>query len=79
MLKYTSGQSNIWKAAKKLLLTSESRVILQQNILAKKKLTPMEQLEYKVAKLERELLKKDAEVTQLKKSIEPESGDAKRK
>lgn len=45
----------------------------------KKKLTPMEQLEYKIAKLERELLKKDAEVTRLKKSIELESGDAKRK
>lgn len=45
----------------------------------KKKLTPMEQLEYKIAKLERELLKKDAEVTRLKKSIELERGDAKRK
>ncbi len=45
----------------------------------KKKLTPMEQLEYKVALLERELLKKDAEVTRLKKSIELERGDAKRK
>ncbi|MBQ7876130.1 MAG: helix-turn-helix domain-containing protein [Clostridia bacterium] len=45
----------------------------------KKELTPMEQLEYKVALLERELLKKDAEVTRLKKSIELERGDAKRK
>lgn len=42
----------------------------------KKNLTPMEQLEYKVALLERELLKKDAEVTRLKKSIERERGDA---
>lgn len=45
----------------------------------KKSLTPIEQLEYKVALLERELLKKDAEVTRLKKSIELERGDAKRK
>lgn len=45
----------------------------------KKHLTPMEQLEYKIALLERELLKKDAEVTCLKKSIELERGDAKRK
>ncbi len=33
----------------------------------KKSLTPMEQLEYKVAKLERELLKKNAEIERLKK------------
>lgn len=45
----------------------------------KKELTPIEQLEYKVALLERELLKKDAEVVRLKKSIEHERGDAKRK
>ncbi len=45
----------------------------------KKELTLMEQLEYKVALLERELLKKDGEIIRLKKSIEPERGDAKRK
>ena len=45
----------------------------------KKELTPIEQLEYKVAILERELLKKDAEVVRLKKSIELERGDARRK
>ncbi len=45
----------------------------------KKCLTPMEQLEYKIAKLERELLKKDAEVTRLKKSTEQKRGDAARK
>ena len=45
----------------------------------RKELTPIEQLEYKVALLERELLKKDAEVVRLKKSIELERGDAKRK
>ena len=45
----------------------------------KKSLTPMEQLEYKVALLERELLKKDGEIVRLKKSIELERGDAKRK
>ncbi len=45
----------------------------------KKELTPTEQLEYKIALLERELLKKDAEIVRLKKSIELERGDAKRK
>lgn len=45
----------------------------------KKVLTPIEQLEYKVALLERELLKKDGEIVRLKKSIELERGDAKRK
>ena len=45
----------------------------------KKKLTPMEQLEYKVALLERELLKKNGEIVRLKKSIELERGDVRRK
>ena len=45
----------------------------------KKKLTPTEQLEYKIALLERELLKKNGEIIRLKKSIELERGDAKRK
>ena len=45
----------------------------------KKILTPIEQLEYKVAKLERELLKKNGEIVRLKKSAELERGDAKRK
>ena len=45
----------------------------------KKELTPIEQLEYKVALLERELLKTDAEAVRLKKSIELERGDVKRK
>jgi len=45
----------------------------------RKELTPVEQLEYKVALLERELLKKDAEVVRLKKSIELERGDARKK
>lgn len=44
----------------------------------KKELTPIEQLEYKVALLERELLKKDGEIVRLKKSIELERGDVKR-
>ena len=47
--------------------------------LNKKSLTPMEQLEYKVALLERELLRKDGEIVRLKKSIELERGDARRK
>lgn len=45
----------------------------------KKVLTYTEQLEYENALLKRELLKKDAEVVRLKKSIELEGGDAKRK
>ena len=45
----------------------------------KKELTYTEELEYKVALLERELLKKDGEIVRLKKSIELERGDAKRK
>lgn len=45
----------------------------------KKELTPTEQLEYKIVLLERELLKKDAEIVRLKKSIELERGDARRK
>ena len=45
----------------------------------RKELSPTEQLEYKIALLERELLKKDAEIVRLKKSIELERGDAERK
>ena len=45
----------------------------------KKELTPTEQLEYKIALLERELLKKDGEIVRLKKSIELERGDVKRR
>ena len=45
----------------------------------RKELTPTELLEYKIALLERELLKKDGEIVRLKKSIELERGDAKRK
>ena len=45
----------------------------------KKELTETEQLEYKIALLERELLKKDGEIVRLKKSIELEGGDVKRK
>ena len=47
--------------------------------IRKKDLTPTEQLEYKVALLERELLKKDGEIIRLKKSIEHERGVVKRK
>lgn len=46
---------------------------------SKKELTQTEKLEYKVALLEQELLKKDGEIVRLKKSIELERGDAKRK
>lgn len=44
----------------------------------KKELTPTEQLEYKVVLLERELLKKDAEIVRLKKAKEQERGEAQR-
>ena len=47
--------------------------------IRKKELTQTEKLEYKIALLERELLKKDGEIVRLKKSIELERGDAKRK
>ena len=45
----------------------------------KKELSEIEQLEYKIALLERELLKKDGEIVRLKKSIELERGDVRRK
>ncbi len=45
----------------------------------KKELTYTEQLEYQVALLKRELLKKDGEIVRLKKSIEQEGGDARKK
>ena len=44
----------------------------------KKELTEVEQLEYKIALLERELLKKDNEIVKLKNSNARERGDAKR-
>lgn len=80
------SNSQIYKWTKQYLEGGEEALVNKRksgNPLAKyankKNLTPMEQLEYKVALLERELLKKDAEVTRLKKSIELERGDAKRK
>jgi len=45
----------------------------------RKELSREEQLEYQVEVLKRELLKKDAEVVRLKKSIELEGGGIKRK
>ena len=45
----------------------------------KKELSREEQLEYQVELLKRELLKKEAEVSRLKKSIELEGGDIKRR
>lgn len=80
------SNSQIYKWTKQYLEGGEEALVNKRkpgNPLAKyankKSLTPIEQLEYKVALLERELLKKDAEVTRLKKSIELEGGDAKRK
>ena len=79
-------KSQIHKWTKQYLEGGEEALINKRkpgNPLAKyhnkKKLTPIEQLEYKVALLERELLKKDGEIIRLKKSIEPERGDVKRK
>ena len=78
--------SQIHKWTKQYLEGGEEALINKRkpgNPLAKyhrkKELTPVEQLEYKVALLERELLKKDGEIVRLKKSIELERGDAKRK
>ena len=79
-------RSQISKWTKQYLEGGEAALVNKRkpgNPLAKytrrKELAPMEQLEYKVALLERELLKKDAEVVRLKKSIELERGDAKRR
>ena len=80
------SDSLICKWTKQYLEGGEEALVNKRkpgNPLAKyrnrKELTPIEQLEYKVALLERELLKKDAEVVRLKKSIELERGDVKRK
>ena len=78
--------AQIYRWTKQYLEGGEEALVNKRkpgNPLAKyhrrKELTPMEQLEYKVALLERELLKKDAEIVRLKKSIELERGDARRK
>ncbi len=78
--------SQIYRWTKQYLAGGEEALVNKRkpgNPLAKyhrkKELTPTEQLEYKVALLERELLKKDAEIVRLKKSIELERGDARRK
>lgn len=78
--------SQIHKWTKQYLEGGEAALVNKRkpgNPLAKyerrKELTPTEQLEYKIALLERELLKKDGEIVRLKKSIELERGDAKRK
>ena len=78
--------AQIHKWAKQYLEGGEAALVNKRkpgNPLAKytrkKELTPTEQLEYKIALLEREVLKKDGEIVRLKKSIELERGDAKRK
>lgn len=45
----------------------------------RKELAREEQLEYQIELLKRELLKKEAEVVRLKKSMELEGGDIRRK
>ena len=79
-------KSQIHKWTKQYLAGGEEALVNKRkpgNSLAKyhrkKELTPTEQMEYKIALLERELLKKDAEIVRLKKSIELERGDARRK
>lgn len=79
-------KAQIYKWTKQYLEGGEEALVNKRkpgNPLAKyhrkKELTPTEQLEYKIALLERELLKKDAEIVRLKKSIELERGDARRK
>ena len=78
--------TQIYKWTKQYLEGGEEALVNKRkpgNPLAKycnkKELTPIERLEYKVALLEREILKKDGEIVRLKKSIELERGDAKRK
>ena len=78
--------SQIYKWTKQYLEGGEEALVNKRKpgnplskYINKKQLTPIEQLEYKVALLERELLKKDGEIVRLKKSIELERGDAKRK
>ena len=80
------SNSQIYKWTKQYLEGGEAALVNKRkpgNPLAKyackKELTQIEQLEYKIALLERELLKKDGEIVRLKKSIELERGDAKRK
>jgi transposase-like protein len=78
--------AQIYKWTKQYLEGGEEALVTKRKpgnplakYLNKKNLTPTEQLEYKIALLERELLKKDGEIVRLKKSIELERGDAKRK
>ena len=80
------SNSQIYQWTKRYLEEGEAALVNKRkpgNPLAKytnkKELTPTEQLEYKIALLEREILKKDGEIVRLKKSIELERGDAKRK
>ena len=76
----------IYKWTKQYLDGGEAALVNKRkpgNPLAKyerrKELTPTERPEYKIALLERELLKKEGEIVRLKKAIELERGDAKRK
>ena len=78
--------AQIHKWTKQYLAGGEEALVNKRkpgNPLAKyerrKELTPTERLEYKIALLERELLKKNGEIERLKKAIELEGGDAKRK
>ena len=80
------SESNLHKWKTRYLSGGEATLENQKkpgNPLAKyerrKDLSREEQLEYQVELLKRELLKKDAEVVRLKKSMEPEGGGIKRK
>lgn len=74
-----SGNGNIYQEVKQLLRTRRNRGNPLSKYERRKELSREEQLEYQIELLKRELLKKEAEVLRLKKSIELERGDAKRK
>ena len=69
---FVGGALFLWQNPQKIV----SWLNIQQDT---KDNTAIEKLEYKIALLERELLKRDAEIVRLKKSIEPERGDARKK
>lgn len=80
------SDGNIRKWKRQYLSGGETALVNQikpGNPLSKyerrKELTREEQLEYEVELLKRELMKKEAEVVRLKKSIELEGGDIRRK
>lgn len=83
---YSISDGNIRKWKRQYLWGGEAALENQKkpgNPLSKyerrKELTREEQLEYQVELLKREVMKKEAEIVRLKKSIELEGGDTGRK